>query len=164
MNFVHEVNAYVNSRHPQPASSHFSEDEPRKTYAFHNIDISPEWKAALDAYHDELDRLREDWALDVCGRITQEMNNFAGRRNPEGCKMGLQTLPWYIPKSWFTKTYCITSGLRRYLEFRVKEPIYPNSWKFLRQVYVYRMKDINYKYYNRIGIKRLAFGNNRNTE
>lgn len=88
MDFVHEFNAYVNSRHPQP--SRFSEDEPRKAYAFHNIDIS-EWMAALDAYHDELDRLREDWALDVRAGTTQEAIYFAGRRDPEGYKTGLQT-------------------------------------------------------------------------
>lgn len=137
MNYVHEVNAYVNSRHPQPAVSICYNVEPAGPGSHYSI--HPEWKAALDRYHAELDRLREDWALEVLGRQMQKIVYFGHRHDPYAITKGLQTLPWYRPDKWFVKAYLTTYTVWRYWEFHVKEQLYPLSWKPLRQHYTRRM-------------------------
>lgn len=144
MTYAHEVNSYVNSRRPQPANSAFHVRESpltRRKYPIH-----PEWKAALDQYHEELDRLREDWALEIFGRHYHVLANFRHVGPHTEYSFALQTKPWYIPEPIFRKAFDIALFSSRHLEFTIKEAIWPLSWKPLLQHYTRRLQEIERKY------------------
>lgn len=146
-----KVNAYINSRHPQPTVSVLpSAEEPVDP---NHQSVHPEWKAALDQYHMELDRLREDWALEVMGRFMQQATYFKQIGNPHATDRALQTLSSCVPKDLFVLVHRKAVKLQRYWDFSVKRRIWPRWWKPLQRHYQTRKFYIDKKYSDLIGIK-----------
>lgn len=134
-----KVNVYINARHPQPAVSVLSVEAAKNpSFGF----VHPEWKAALDQYHEELDRLREDWALEVCGRHMQIMIYFYHQRDPYG---RLRTMPLTLRHT--------AIPIREYWQWRIRKRMLPLWWGSLRRHYRARLLSIHKKYHHFLGIR-----------
>lgn len=150
VNYVHEVNAYVNSRHPQPAFSVlFVEAAANPDHPI----IHPEWKKALDQYREELDRLREDWALEVFSQPMRIPGSFRRTKKLDAMQKAVFGLPWYAPRNLFTKTYGAMVRVSSYWDIHLMKRIYDRPWLDpRRQLYLRRKKEIDRKYCRLLGM------------
>lgn len=116
----------------------------------------PEWTAMLQQYHRELDKLREDWALEVLGRKMVQIIYFQhliGR--------GIYCTEWpsqntgsikTLPKRLKTRFRSKKESLWAYWELHVKQGLWPLRWGPLQDRYMRLQAEIDHKYCTMLGL------------
>ncbi|KAK3940414.1 hypothetical protein QBC46DRAFT_449513 [Diplogelasinospora grovesii] len=119
--------------------------------------IHKNWQALLGLYHEELDTLREDWALETFGR-SHMRGNYRPSRDP-GPDFG-RWFPQRIKESMvggavYRRLYRLRYGLAA-SEDVVNRPFWVVNWRSLQRKYMERKKIIDEKYTRLLGIRVLT--------
>ncbi|POS70051.1 hypothetical protein DHEL01_v211556 [Diaporthe helianthi] len=157
--YARTVNNYVDSRRS-------GLDTDRRTYpACQAPYISPEWFDMLQQYYGEIDKLRQDWALEVLGRKMIVGFYFDHLRSedayftdwPTRDRGSIKTLPKRLQTHFRAKKM----RLWYYWEFHVKRGILPLRWGPLQDHYMglRRKIELKYAFLGRLGFADL--GKNR---
>lgn len=150
------INSYVDSQSvipqpPLPIEPHLAMSSRAARYNH------PEWVGMLQHYHRELDKLREDWALEVLGRSMFETTYYHHLQNsPNGYIWPSHMIhkPWPRRLQFWSRLQL--DAIWRYWRFHVKEGLYPLKWGPLQNHYMQRRDEIERKYCSQLGLLRAA--------
>lgn len=158
--YTRAINNYVDSRKAGSDTGRLSIPTCQAPY------INPEWFEMLQQYYGELDKLRQDWALEVLGREMVQMVYFHHLRGkdifitewPLGNPRSIKTVAKKLQNRFRSKK----QSLWAYWEFHVKQGLLPLRWGPLQDHYMRLKADIERKYCALLGIFKLVdLGKNR---